>query len=142
MAIFGKTDKKTQQPSGTTTIAVGTSIIGEIKVNGKLHIDGNFEGKIEVDDSLSIGKSGNVKGEIFASKVTVAGKFEGSLNSDLLEILSEGKVIGKIITKDLIIEQKGVFIGESLKKDESLPVTIEQNKHKKLESKEVKMQNS
>lgn len=118
MAIFGTTDKKTQQPSGTTTIAVGTSIIGEIKVNGKLHIDGNFEGKIEVDDSLSIGKSGNVKGEIFASKVTIAGKFEGNLNCDLLEILSEGKVIGKIITKELTIEQKGVFIGESLRRDE------------------------
>jgi len=119
MAVFGKSDKKAQQPSGTTTIAQGTSIIGEIKVNGKLHIDGNVDGKIEIDDSLSIGKTGNVKGEIYASKITVAGKFEGSLEGDILEILSDGKVIGKIVTKDLIIEQKGIFIGESLRKNES-----------------------
>lgn len=118
MAVFGKSDKKAQQPSGTTTIAQGTSITGEIKVNGKLHIDGDVDGKIKINDTLSIGKTGNVKGEIYASKITVAGKFEGSLEGDILEILSEGKVIGKIVTKDLVIEQKGVFIGESLRRDE------------------------
>jgi len=118
MAVFGKSDKKAQQPSGTTTIAQGTSITGEIKVNGKLHIDGDVDGKIKINDVLSIGKTGNAKGEIYASKITVAGKFEGSLESDILEILSEGKVIGKIVTKDLVIEQKGVFIGESLRRDE------------------------
>ena len=132
MAVFGKTDKKTQQPNGTTTIAQGTSIVGEIRVNGKLHIDGNVDGKIEIDDSLSIGKSGSAKGEIFASKVTVAGEFEGSLSSDLLEILSEGKVVGKIVTKDLIIEQKGIFIGESLRKNEPNSTTIGQNNQKNL----------
>jgi len=118
MAVFGKSDKKAQQPSGTTTIAQGTFITGEIKVNGKLHIDGDVDGKIKINDTLSIGKTGNVKGEIYASKITVAGKFEGSLEGDILEILSEGKVIGKIVTKDLVIEQKGVFIGESLRIDE------------------------
>lgn len=141
MGVFGKSNAK-KQPSGTTTIAEGTKIVGEISVNGKLHIDGEAEGKIKIDDNISIGKKGKVKGEIFAGKITITGEFEGSIESNIVEILSGGKVVGKIVCEDLIIEQKGIFIGESLKKDESLPVTIEQNKHKKLESKEVKMQNS
>ena len=59
------------------------------------------------------------KGEIFAKKVIVSGVFEGNIESDVIEILSGGKVVGKILYKELMIEQKGIFIGESLKKNES-----------------------
>lgn len=135
MGVFGKSNAKTQHPSGTTTIAEGTKVIGEISVNGKLHIDGEAEGKIKIDDSISIGKKGKVKGEIFAGKVTVTGEFEGNIESNVVEILSGGKVIGKIVCEDLIIEQKGIFIGESLRKNEPIIPTTIIKKDKKTEQK-------
>ncbi|SFP20933.1 hypothetical protein SAMN05216234_11046 [Hydrogenimonas thermophila] len=49
----------------------------------------------------------------------VSGFFEGSIESDVVEIVSGGKIVGKIVCEDLIIEQKGIFIGESLRKNGS-----------------------
>ena len=118
MGVFGKSNAKAQHPSGTTTIAEGAKVVGEINVHGKLHIDGEAEGRINIDDSISIGKKGRVKGEIFAGKITITGEFEGSIEGDVIEILSGGKVVGRIICEDLIIEQKGIFIGESLRKND------------------------
>jgi len=90
-----------------------------VLVEGKLHIDGYVDGKIKVGDTVSVGKKGIAKGEIFAKKVIVSGLFEGNIESDVIEILSGGKVVGKILYKELIIEQKGIFIGESIRKNES-----------------------
>lgn len=132
MGVFGKSNAK-KQPSGTTTIAEGTKIVGEISVNGKLHIDGEAEGKIKIDDNISIGKKGKVKGEIFAGKITITGEFEGSIESNIVEILSGGKVVGKIVCEDLIIEQKGIFIGESLRKDKPSTSATDIKKVKKAE---------
>ena len=97
-----------------------------------MHIDGETEGQVKIDDSVSIGKKGRVKGEIFANKITITGEFEGSIESNVVEILSGGKVVGKIVCEDLIIEQKGVFIGESLRKSKAPTSTIDEKKVKDI----------
>lgn len=60
-----------------------------------------------------IGKSGSVKGEINAQRVIVSGNFVGVVDSDCIEILPNGKIDGTIISNELYIEKKGVFVGES-----------------------------
>ena len=119
MGLLSKSNSPSISSNNATIVAIGTKIEGSVLVEGKLHIDGYVDGKIKVGDIVSIGKKGIAKGEIFSKKVIVSGLFEGNIESDLIEILSGGKVVGKIIYKELIIEQKGVFIGESIKKNES-----------------------
>jgi len=135
MGLFSKSDSTPPSSNNTTIIAHATKIEGKILVQGKLHIDGYVDGKIEIDNSLSIGKKGGAKGEIFAKKVIISGFFEGSIESDIVEILSGGKVVGKIVCEDLIIEQKGIFIGESLRKTESSSTSTDIKKVKKTEQK-------
>lgn len=78
-----------------------------------LHIDGIFEGTINSKSMVTIGKSGVVNGEIYANKVIVSGSFSGIVDSEFIEILADGKVFGKVIAKEFMIEKKGVFEGES-----------------------------
>ena len=54
----------------------------------------------------------------FANKLIVGGKFHGSTESDIVEILPGGRFEGTLSASELVIEKKGVFIGESKTKDQ------------------------
>lgn len=119
MAIFNGSNKQVNGNSGSTTIAYGTKLKGEIEIECNLHIDGEIEGIIRSHNSMTIGKSGMVEGDIFAKKLIVSGRFVGSCECDTVEILPEGRIEGKIVSKELIIEKKGYFVGESRVKEEN-----------------------
>lgn len=78
-----------------------------------MHIDGEFEGNIHSKNTVMIGKSGIVKGDIYAQKLIVSGKFQGNTESNIVEIQPLGRIEGKVITPEFVIERKGIFVGES-----------------------------
>jgi len=68
---------------------------------------------------VSIGSEGIFTGEIKANKLIISGTFNGNADCGRIELLKGGKILGKIISKDLMIESNSVFEGESqLKKDD------------------------
>ena len=85
-----------------------------------LYIDGEFEGSIKSKKLVTIGKSGRVRGDIHTHHLVVQGIVEGSIDSNKLEIMSAGKVLGSILSGELIIEAKGHFEGESKIKNKEL----------------------
>ncbi len=85
-----------------------------------LYIDGEFEGSIKSKKLVTIGKSGKVRGDITTHHLVVQGTVEGSVDSNRLEIMSAGKVLGSILSGELIIEAKGHFEGESKIKNKEL----------------------
>ena len=90
-------------------------------------MDGEVAGKIFSDSVITIGKQGTVYGEIKASHLIVNGVFEGSANCDHVEILEGGKFVGKLLSKELMIEAKAIFEGESkLKVDTPPMITLEE----------------
>lgn len=103
---------------GTTIIATGTHIEGEVNAQSNLHIDGFFEGKITCHQIVSIGQGGHAKGEIIADKLVVSGKFNGKADCKIIEIMPHGRVDGEIITNELVIEREGFFVGESRVKND------------------------
>lgn len=118
MAIFTSDDKQSngvaaQKAGAATIIAQGTRIKGNITTDCHLHIDGEFEGKIDSKNTVMIGKNGYVNGEIYANKLIISGKLKGLTESDAVEISSQGRFEGVITSTELVIERKGVFIGES-----------------------------
>lgn len=120
MGIFGKSNKQTKQNSGTTIIAQGTTIKGGIDVDGSIFIDGRFEGIIVASENVTIGKTGEVLGEIRTQNLTVSGFIDGLFDAKNVHILATGKVIGKIQYEDLTIEQSGTFEGEGKRKNSTL----------------------
>ncbi|MCJ7765980.1 MAG: polymer-forming cytoskeletal protein [Thiovulaceae bacterium] len=84
-----------------------------------LFVDGHFEGIVESKGMITVGKNGNISGEISAKRLIVQGTVEGSIDVDTIEIKSTGNVSGIIISVELMIESKGVFKGESRIKSDS-----------------------
>ena len=117
MAIFSKSDQSAANSANTTVIAADTKITGEIQVESKVHVDGEFSGTIDAKSIISVGKNGLIEGEIVSKKLGVAGCFLGTAHCEAIEILASGKVVGQITSKVLVVERGGFFEGESKPKE-------------------------
>ena len=116
--MFGTKKTQVVQPqtlSGRpeTVIGVNTSIVGTLKADGNIRIDGSVEGDIEVLGNLIIGETGRVIATVKAQNVHVSGAVKGEITAvEQLEISPTGKVWGDITTAALHIEPGGLFRGQ------------------------------
>jgi len=120
MGIFNKTNKKPAEKTGTTIISNGTTMKGMIDTKGSVFIDGRFEGIIVASQDVTIGKNGEVLGEIRSKMLTINGIIDGLFDVGQVNILGSGRVIGKMQYDELSIEQNGIFEGEGKKKNSTL----------------------
>jgi cytoskeletal protein CcmA (bactofilin family) len=112
-----------------------------------LYIDGEFEGAIQSNKEINIGKHGHVKGDIDTKRLIVQGYIDGCINSEIVEIKANGRVNGTIEAGELIIEAKGIFEGRSVVKSSSSvtantvldPMILENTKKKALKKEKEKI---
>lgn len=119
MAIFNKNNIN-PSVSETTVISAGARIEGQFYFDSMLHVDGELNGEIHSQSVVVIGKTGVVKGKLYADKIVVNGIFEGELDANNLEILMGGLVNGNILIKQIAIENGGRFNGNCKIKDEAM----------------------
>lgn len=107
------------EPDDKSHLGKTIKIKGEISCDEFLLIEGEVKGNIKVNNTLTIGRNGYVKGEIDAKEVKIVGKAEGSIAaSERLEISSEGNFSGSIKSDKLVIEEGAVFKGKANLDDE------------------------
>ena len=93
-------------------IGPGVIITGTIKASNEVTVLGTIDGDIECN-SVTINKTGNVKGKIKTETMTVEGKAEGEVNvNTVLSIKSEGHVSGKVFYGEIQIDEGGKISGE------------------------------
>ncbi|PKM83735.1 MAG: cell shape determination protein CcmA [Firmicutes bacterium HGW-Firmicutes-13] len=97
-----------------TLIGKETEMNGSLKASGVVRIDGKYEGNIQTEGDLVIGESAQVQAEIKARNLTLAGRLKGNVEIDnKLEICSTGRLSGDIKVNSLVIEDGGIFEGNS-----------------------------
>ncbi len=119
MAIFDKSNAKGSVSSETTIIASGAKIDGVFNCASRLHVDGELTGEIHSKSIVTIGKGGKISGSVMANRLIVNGFFQGDADCDGVEVLAGGKFLGKVVSKELVIESKAEFEGESKIKREN-----------------------
>ncbi len=104
-----------QKPSASSsTAAIGTSMIikGDIFSREELYVDGEVEGKLELQHRLTIGPRGNVKAHIRAREVVIAGNVQGNVEvSEKITIQRNGSLIGDIKAAGIVIDDGAYFKG-------------------------------
>lgn len=116
MAFFASDNKQSngkETAGATTIIAVNTKFKGEIHTDCHFHTDGEFEGTIHSKNTVMVGKTGMIVGDVFAQKVIISGKVKGNVEAKAIEILANGRLEGTIVSDELVIERKGMFLGQS-----------------------------
>jgi len=109
-------DKKVEIGGGplSTTLAKDTKVNGTLKVDSGIRIDGEFEGQLETNGTLVVGKGGLVKAEIKARDAIIGGKVVGNITaSSKVELQSGSVMMGDIKSKGLIIDNEVFFEGMS-----------------------------
>jgi cytoskeletal protein CcmA (bactofilin family) len=78
-------------------IGAGSSVDGDIDVDGLLRIDGDLRGTLRVTGKVVIGATGRVEAPIRAKSAIIGGRVKGDVYvSERLRILTGGVVIGNV----------------------------------------------
>ncbi|MCT4624008.1 MAG: polymer-forming cytoskeletal protein [Schleiferiaceae bacterium] len=105
--------KNPDQAQASNRILLGTEIVGDIKTNGDLRVDGLVKGTIEAAGKLVVGEKGMVEGEVKCANATVSGVIKGTLHIDqLLTMHATAKIKGDILTGKLSVEPGAEFTGK------------------------------
>ena len=97
-----------------------SSIKGEFKSECDFRVDGNFEGSIETNGKVVIGKNGCVEGAVVCSSADIEGAINGTIHvKDLLSIRSTGEVKGDVVMSKLVVESGAIFNAKSSMKNEN-----------------------
>ena len=96
-----------------------SSIKGEFKSECDFRVDGDFEGTIETNGKVVIGKNGRIQGTVACSSADIEGSIKGTIHvEDLLSIRSTGEVKGDVVMSKLVVEAGAVFNAKSSMKVE------------------------
>lgn len=105
----GKNVKKIE-----TIIGAGTIIEGKIKHETSIRVDGKIYGEVDCSGDIYVGKEGYIDSTIKGKNLIVAGEVKGDVRtSEKIHIQPDGKVTGNVTTQGLIIEDGGIFNGQS-----------------------------
>ena len=105
MGIFSNNNgKKSNEMSvnvsskGVNVIAPETHFKGVIETSAMTQIEGFFEGDVKCENTLHIGKTGKVNGNIVADSIFIDGEIKGDISADRVEIGENGRVYANIIS--------------------------------------------
>ena len=110
------------KPSPPSLVSRDLKIIGNLKSDGEIQIDGSVEGDIRCK-TLLIGESAHIKGEIIAETVVVHGTLNGQIQSRSVTLASSSHVVGDILHENLSIETGAFLEGHCRRMEEEKPTT-------------------
>ncbi|HEX9312969.1 MAG TPA: polymer-forming cytoskeletal protein [Actinomycetota bacterium] len=102
------------QEGEVTVVGQGARLEGTIVSAGSLRIDGQVKGQINADGDVMLSPQSQVDADIRADNVVVAGRFKGNIVVKAkAELARGGRVDGNITSKSLIVQEGGIFCGQS-----------------------------
>ena len=97
-----------------SVIGADVEIIGTVKSNGSIRLDGKLEGELQCGGNAILGKNAQVKGNVTATSVSIEGKINGNiLAKDKIEMKATATVNGDIKSRRLSVEDGVTFVGRS-----------------------------
>lgn len=120
--MFGRdednVDSRAASGGNASILGAGSHFTGTIKVKGTLRVEGEFDGEVECQDTLEVGRTGVVRANLKVRDAVIAGKVKGNINaSSRIELQGGSHLEGDIVTKRLVIDE-GVFFEGNCKMGE------------------------
>jgi cytoskeletal protein CcmA (bactofilin family) len=97
----------------TALLGRGTSFEGKLFFEGRVRIDGSFQGQVRGDDVLVIGEGAKVAGEVHvATCIVMGGEVEANIRArDAIELYAPSKVTGALHAPAIFIDRGVQFDG-------------------------------
>jgi cytoskeletal protein CcmA (bactofilin family) len=111
-----------------TVVGQGARLEGTIVSAGSLRIDGQVKGQINADGDVLLTPQSQVEADIRAKSVSIAGRFRGNITvTGRSELKRGGRIEGNITSKSLVIEEGGIFDGQSIMDKQSAQMASAQS---------------
>ena len=95
-------------------ITADAEVIGNIKTNGSLLIDGKVEGDVACGHDVAGGKTGSIKGNTTVNSMIVEGTIEGNITArERIEMKASTRMTGDVKAKRLAMEEGVAFSGKA-----------------------------
>ena len=135
MALFGKEDraqrpdenmqttaptpKRYDEPAvvsgeahAQTLLGKGSRVEGKLTFEGSVQVDGQVDGEIQAQDTVTIGESAVVSAQVVANTIIIKGKVSGDVTArKRVELRAPAKLLGNIATPSLVIQEGVIFEG-------------------------------
>src|SRR5262249_20878668 len=96
----------------TGFIDQGVTLEGTLQLTGTFRIDGNVKGNIISEQTVILGDSAKVEGQIEGNRVVISGRFDGVIFAKgRVEIQAKGVVTGEVHSPCMVIDPGGIFDG-------------------------------
>lgn len=93
-------------------VGPGMEIVGEIKCDGTVRIEGRVEGSIEASKSVVVGRDGNVAGDITTRDIVIAGSVAGTITGEgRVELQDTCQVEGNVHSPRIQLDEGGQVDG-------------------------------
>ena len=107
--------------ASTSVIDQGCELEGRFTCFGTVVVNGKFQGELFSSDTLLLGETGELKGEVQVGVAVVSGQITGSIIArERVELRPTARIFGDIITPVLVLEEGVVFDGHCKMKAEEL----------------------
>ena len=99
-------------PRQSAAIGASMTIKGDIRAREELLVDGEVEGSLESQSSLTVGQNGKVRANIKAREVIVYGSVRGNVEvAEKIAIRDQGSLVGDIKAAGISIDDGAYFKG-------------------------------
>ena len=100
----------TGQPVGfDSVIGSNSQTEGTFYSTGNVRMDGKFVGTLEIEGNILIGESADIRADIDARNISIAGTVRGNVTGNKVQLLRTGRIWGDISASALTTEE-GAFI--------------------------------
>lgn len=129
--MFKKRDEtqpitNSQAPATRVTSVLGSGISwkGSISGSGGVRVEGTFEGDISLRGMLVVGETGRVTCDhVRANVVIVAGKLNGNITAEKVEIRSTGRIWGDVTTAAFATDE-GAFLRGQIQMEDHVDIGL------------------
>lgn len=91
----------------------GSRFEGKLSFDELVRLDGSFTGEINSSDTLIVGETAIMQGEIHVGALVLSGRFTGKIvATDRVELRAPAQVEGSIETPSLKVDEGVVFNGD------------------------------
>lgn len=92
------------------SIVAGTSVVGDIKADTDLRVDGSVEGTIHCSAKIIVGATGSIEGTVVCENAVIEGKLKGDLQvGGLLDVRDSATLDGVVHTQKLLVAAGAKF---------------------------------
>jgi len=119
-------------------LGLGSRFEGTLNFDELVRLDGNFTGEISSSDTLIVGETAMIEGQINVGALILSGRFVGGIKATtMVELRAPAQVEGTIETPCLKIDEKVIFNGEIKMRSstDKQPAPKSENDKKKEEKK-------